>query len=67
FRHSHSSLLVEMGAAVTVAQAQLGHSDLATTMRTYTHVIPQSQRDAVDRLAGVVDGSGRKTAVNLLN
>jgi len=67
FRHSHSSLLVEMGAPVTVAQAQLGHSDLATTMRTYTHVIPQSQRDAVDRLAGVLDGSGRKIEANLLN
>ena len=67
FRHSHSSLLVETGAAVTVAQAQLGHSDLSTTLRTYTHVMPQSQRDAVDRLAVVLDSNGLKTEVNLLN
>ncbi|HKV28302.1 MAG TPA: tyrosine-type recombinase/integrase [Candidatus Acidoferrales bacterium] len=67
FRHSHSSLLVETGAAVTVAQAQLGHSDLSTTLRTYTHVMPQSQRDAVDRLAVILDSNGLKTEVNLLN
>lgn len=67
FRHSHSSLLIELGAPVTVAQAQLGHSDLATTLNVYSHVIPQSQRDAVDRLAVVLDGSGRKIEANLLN
>jgi integrase len=67
FRHSHSSLLVELGAPVTVAQAQLGHSDLSTTMRAYTHVIPQSQREAVDRLARVLDSSGLETGPKLLN
>lgn len=67
FRHSHSSLLVEMGAAVTVAQAQLGHSDLSTTLRSYTHVMPQAQRDAVDRLAVVLDSSGLTTAPKMLN
>ncbi|MGA3293834.1 MAG: tyrosine-type recombinase/integrase [Candidatus Acidiferrales bacterium] len=67
FRHSHSTLLVELGASVTTAQAQLGHSDLATTMRVYTHLIPQSQRDAVDRLAGVLDSNGPETVSKLLN
>jgi integrase len=67
FRHSHSSLLIELGAPATVAQAQLGHSDLTTTLKVYTHLLPQSQREAVDRLAAVLDGSGRKTEANLLN
>lgn len=61
FRHSHSTLLVELGAPVTVAQAQLGHSDLTTTMRVYSHVLPQTQREAVDRLADVLDPTGPKT------
>ncbi|HWF37310.1 MAG TPA: tyrosine-type recombinase/integrase [Candidatus Acidoferrales bacterium] len=67
FRHSHSTLLVELGAPVTVAQAQLGHSDLATTMRTYTHLMPQTQRDAVDRLGSVLDPNGLKPQPKLLN
>jgi hypothetical protein len=29
----------------------LGHSQIAVTMNTYTHVVPGLQRDAVDRLA----------------
>lgn len=67
FRHSHSSLLIELGASVTSVQAQLGHSDLATTLNVYSHAIPQSQRGAVDRLAGVLDGFGRKIEPKLLN
>ena len=61
FRHSHSSLLIELGAPLTVAQAQLGHSDLTTTMRAYSHVMPTSQRTAVDHLAEVLDASGLTT------
>lgn len=60
FRRSHSSLLIELGAPATVAQAELGHSDLTTTLRVYSHVIPQFQRDGLDRLAGVLDGSNGK-------
>lgn len=67
FRHSHSSLLIELGAAVTSVQAQLGHSTPATTLNVYSHAIPQSQRDAVERLAGILDGSGRKIEPKLLN
>lgn len=67
FRHSHSSLLIELGAAVTSVQAQLGHSTPVTTLNVYSHVIPQSQRDSVERLAGILDGSGRKIEAKLLN
>lgn len=67
FRHSHSSLLVEMGAPITVAQAQLGHSDPTTTMRAYTHLMPQSQRDAVNRLGVMLDSNGLKTEAKPLN
>jgi hypothetical protein len=32
----------------------LGHSDLGTTLNTYAHVIPDSQRRAVERVAGIL-------------
>jgi integrase len=54
FRHTHATLLTEVGESIKTAQALLGHSDLGTTLNTYSHVIPDSQRRAVERVAGVL-------------
>jgi integrase len=54
FRHTHATVLAEVGESLKTAQALLGHSDLETTLNTYMHVIPDSQRRAVDRVAGVL-------------
>jgi integrase len=43
-RHLHATLLSEAGEPLKVAQAQLGHADLQTTLGVYTHVLPESQR-----------------------
>ena len=43
-----------MGESVKTAQALLGHSDLETTLNIYMHAIPDSQRRAVERVAGVL-------------
>lgn len=67
FRHSHSSLLAALGAPISVAQAQLGHSDPTTTMRTYTHLMPEAQRDAVDLLGRFLDSNGPQPGAKLLN
>jgi integrase len=50
FRHFHSSALLDAGASPQVAQAQLRHSDARITLEVYSHVIGDSQRDAVDRV-----------------
>lgn len=34
--------------------AQLGHSDLKTTLNIYTQAIPESQKRAVEKVAGLV-------------
>jgi hypothetical protein len=44
----------EIGESIKTAQAILGHSDLETTLNTYMHAIPDSQRRAVERVAGVL-------------
>jgi integrase len=54
FRHVNATLLGELGESLKTAQAILGHSDLETTLNTYIHVIPDSQRRAVERVAGVL-------------
>jgi integrase len=52
FRHTNATLLGEVGESVKTASAILGHSDLETTLNTYMHANPDSQRRAVERIAG---------------
>jgi site-specific recombinase XerD len=54
FRPNNATLLGVVGESVKTVQAILGHSDLETTLHTYMHAIPDSQRRAVERVAGVV-------------
>lgn len=64
FRHIHSSLLNDLKVPVKIAQEQLGHASVTTTLGIYTHVLDASHRLAVeaveDRLFGPVDPSGPK-------
>ncbi|WP_403023155.1 tyrosine-type recombinase/integrase [Salinibacterium sp. GXW1014] len=50
-RHTHATLLLELGVHPKVVQERLGHSNISTTMNIYSHVTPTMQRDAVARLA----------------
>jgi len=47
-------LLGEVGESLRTAQAILGHSDLKTTLNVYTHAIPESQKRAVGKVAGLL-------------
>ena len=48
FRHGLATQLVEASVPLSVLQKQLRHADVSTTLRIYTHAIPQSQRDAME-------------------
>jgi integrase len=50
FRHGLATELAEASVPLTVLQTQMRHADVKTTLRFYTHVIPQSQRDAIERI-----------------
>lgn len=54
FRHTHASLLLDVGAPPTVTQAQLRHSDPRITLETYGHVIGDAQRNAVGRVSEIL-------------
>ncbi len=61
FRHTHASLLVEGGAPVSVAQAQLRHADPRITLGIYSHVVGDSQRNAVEKLAAILRPNAPKS------
>jgi len=54
FRHAVASELIDAGAPITVVQTQMRHSDPRITLGIYGHVIPQSQRAAIESLAGSI-------------
>jgi integrase len=54
-RHSAATLLMSSGVPVKVASEMLGHSDITTTLRVYSHVMePDQERaaSAMDRTFG---------------
>jgi integrase len=53
-RHTHGTLLHEQGTPLRVAQAQLGHSHMTTTLLIYTHASGSAQRQAVVHLESLL-------------
>lgn len=47
-RHTHATLLLENGANIKDIQNRLGHSQLSTTMDTYSHVTDKMKNETVD-------------------
>ena len=50
-RHTAASLLVVQGVPPRVVMEILGHSQIALTMNTYSHVAPKVSREAAERIA----------------
>lgn len=53
-RHTHATWLSESGATIRAAQDLLGQSDVETTLRVYTHSVPESKRRAVANVAALL-------------
>lgn len=48
FRHSHATLLLSNGVPITVIAKRLGHSDIAMTLNTYSHIANKDDEKAVN-------------------
>ncbi len=49
-RHTHATLLVQQNINVKLISERLGHSDIGTTLNTYSHVLPEMQRTISEKL-----------------
>ena len=49
-RHSHASLLIDMGFDALLIRDRLGHENIQTTMDTYGHLFPNKQKDVAKKI-----------------
>jgi integrase len=56
-RHTAASLLLAQNVPARVVMEILGHSQIALTMNTYSHVAPEVSREAADRIGRMSGGT----------
>jgi integrase len=61
-RHTMATLMLAAGEHPKVVSERLGHSTIAVTIDTYSHVLPGLQAAAAERLADVLGGSRQRSA-----
>jgi integrase len=49
-RHTHATRLLEQGVHVKIVSERLGHSTIAITLDTYSHVLPGIQEGAAEKM-----------------
>jgi integrase len=53
-RHSCASFMLAAGASPRTVMKTLGDSQIGLTMNTYTHVLPEIEREAIDAAARAI-------------
>lgn len=61
-RHSHASLMLKQGTHPKIVQERLGHSSIAITLDTYSHVAPGLQEAAANRFDEAITTKYNETA-----
>jgi len=49
-RHTHASQLLRHGIHIKVVSERLGHSTVAITLDTYSHILPGMQEEAASKI-----------------
>lgn len=61
-RHSHVSLLIELGFSALVISKRIGHKDVTTTLNVYAHLFPNRDTEVADRLQELFENSPLRSA-----
>jgi integrase len=56
-RHTFASLLLQQGESPQYVKEQMGHHSIQVTVDIYGHLIPGSNKQAVDRLDSALESS----------
>lgn len=49
-RHSHASMLIEVGYSPLLISERLGHENIQTTLQTYSHLYPDKQQEVTSQM-----------------
>lgn len=64
-RHSNATALISAGVSPREVQRRLGHGDVSTTLRLYTHALPADDTKAASVMADILTPSGGATLLPL--
>jgi integrase/predicted RNA-binding Zn-ribbon protein involved in translation (DUF1610 family) len=53
-RHSYATLALSSGVNPRIVSGRLGHATVALTLDVYSHVLPQQDRDAAEKIADLL-------------
>jgi integrase len=53
-RHTTATLLLQAGVNPKTVSERLGHSTIMLTMDVYSHILPNMQQDATEKLEGML-------------
>lgn len=56
-RHTFCTILSEQGVAINTASILMGHADIGTTAKIYTHVDAEQKKKAIDKLNSLIKSS----------
>ena len=65
-RHSHASMLIDMGVPITEISKRLGHKNPSVTLKTYSHMYKSKGRNIAEKIDGLfeADKDGSEGAEN---
>ena len=66
-RHSHASLLISLGENAIVVRDRLGHEDIETTLGTYGHLYPNTNKEVAEKLNNLITVSKDDKKRNLVS
>ena len=49
-RHSHASMLINLGMPINMVSKRLGHENIQTTLDTYTHLYESKEKELEDKM-----------------
>ena len=54
-RHSHASLLIELGFSPVLINERLGHENIETTLETYSHLYSNKQEQVAEKFQSFIE------------
>jgi integrase len=60
-RHTHATMLLQLGENPKVVSERLGHADVTITLNTYSHVLPTMQESLAQNFDIAMKNTAKKT------